>query len=178
LGLPIKPEGDALAGCAPADVRFQEMIPVPSDLVLIWRHLFRLAGAEQPPRSALCAHGCPRCVAGVRRLRCLRPGGCHTDDHFACDRSRRQSGRDVDGITERREVIDSCAEPGCPNERHACVDSRSCRDRTRSRDAGVRRSLCKVDRGCYRCCRMLGPVIPLKKSPITSSPTILSMMPS
>jgi hypothetical protein len=151
---------------------------VPSDMVLIcqypfvWRcqndHLDRLYAPTDLHGASLESVGCH--AGGL--------GSCHTHDHLACKRSRCQSRRDVDGITERREVVDSCARSGRPNERLACVDSRSCRNRIRPRGAGVCRSLGQVDCGCYRCCRMVRPVIPPKKSPITSSPTTLSTMPS
>jgi hypothetical protein len=45
-----------------------------------------------------------------------RLGGCHTNDHLACSRSRCESGGDVDGITERRELFDGGAKPGRTNE--------------------------------------------------------------
>ena len=119
---------------------------------------FYLAVGELPPRWAPCVRGSPRYVVRVRRPLRPPPGRLPHSRSPACNRSRGQSRRDADeDITQRGEVVDSCARPGRPNERLACVDSRSRRDRTRPRRAGVRRLLGQVDRGRYRCCRMVRP---------------------
>ena len=93
-------------------------------MVLIWRH-FRSARGEDNHFDRLFAttdlHGASLEVSG--RHAC-RLGRCHTDDHLTRNRSRCESRGDVDGITERGEVIDSGAKPGRPNECHAGMDSR------------------------------------------------------
>ena len=45
-----------------------------------------------------------------------RLGGCHTNDYLACSRSQCESGGEVDGITECREVVDGGAKSGRANE--------------------------------------------------------------
>jgi len=43
------------------------------------------------------------------------------------NRSRCESGGDIDRITERCEVVDGCIQPGGPNDSHAGIDSRPTR---------------------------------------------------
>src|SRR5829696_475799 len=117
---------------------------------------FCLAGGEQLPRSAQCGPGSPRCVARVDRRHACRLGGYNTNDHFACSRSRCQSGGDVDGITECYEVVDGGAKPGHANECLAGVDGRSYWDGHPRRAAGSC-PLGQVDCGRYCCCRVSRP---------------------
>jgi hypothetical protein len=98
------------------------------------------------------------------------------NDHLAGNRSRCESGGDIDRITDRREVVDGCAQPGRPNECHAGMDSRSYWN-GHQRRAGLCCPLGQVDCCCYRYW-WCGPLIPPKNSPMTSSPTTVSTMPS
>jgi hypothetical protein len=128
---------------------------VPSDMALIWRHFLSDRG-ENDHLDRLCApadlHGASLELVG--RHACGL-GGCLTNDHLTGTCSRCESRGDVDGITERGEVIDGCARPGRSNECHAGVDSRSHWNRRRRRGTGLCRSLGQVSCGCYRYCRVL-----------------------
>jgi hypothetical protein len=137
-------------------------VPVPavcvsSDMVLVWRHL-SVQPWENDHLNRLCAptdlHGASHEL--VSRHAC-GIGGCHANDHLACNGSRCQSRCDVDGITERGEIVDSFAKPGRPNECLAGVDSRSYWNGHRRSGAGPCRSLSQVDCGCYRYGRMIRP---------------------
>jgi hypothetical protein len=83
-------------------------------------------------------------------------GRCHTHDHLARGSSGCQSRRDVDGVTERSEVIHRRPKPCRPNKCLAGVDGRSYWYRHRRRGTGPCRSLGQVDCGRYRYCRVAG----------------------
>ena len=159
----------------------QDIVAVPSDVVLTWRNFCLPAGrtiTSIGSRATADPHTASLEVAG--RHPCGL-GGCHANDHLppatAADASRAVM------LTASPSAVKSStgsAQPGRPNECHAGVDSRSYWNGHRRRAAGPCRPLGQLNCCCYccACAGWCGPLIPPKKSPTTSSPTTLSTMPS
>jgi hypothetical protein len=134
-------------------------------MMLIWRPI-RSTGGENDYLDRLCATAdLHRASLEVVGRHACGLGGCHTNDHLARHRSRCQSRRDVDDITERGEVVDGGARSGRSNECLASVDSRSHWNGHRQRGAGLCRSLRQIDCRRDRYSRVVRPADPPEEEP-------------
>jgi hypothetical protein len=133
-------------------------------MALVWRFLSNRGENNYIDRLCASAYRHGALLKVISRHACGL-GGCDTNDHLAGYGSRRKSRSDIDGITERRKVVDGCARPGGPNECHAGVDCRSDWNGRRRRGAGLCRPLGQIGCGCYRCRRVALAADPSEEEP-------------